>query len=143
LKAGFAHLTNPDQPLDLEEAGRLLLNPCLPDDDPESHFEYEEEKAVIKGLSEKGEKSIEVYALRRPLLVSDRSIKKDFLFKQMLVTKRELIRLNDDNSAEQLESFNTELENLFFYGQADQPYAGMARHFIKKFITENHLQNIY
>lgn len=141
LKEGYVHLTNPAQSLALEEEGRLLLNPCLSDDDPESHFEYEEEKAIIKGLSEKGRKSIEVYALRRPFLVSDRNVKKDFLFKQMGVTKRELTRLNNDHSVEQLAIFKFELENLFFFAKPEQPYAGMARYFIKKFLAENNLQN--
>lgn len=130
-------LTNPDDDLDLEESVRLLINPCK--DNPAIHFEYEDTAGVIVPVSEMGRKSVEVYALQRPLLVQERYKQLLLLFRQMDRVKREMVRMNDNNNLHQQQVFKEELDVLVGFTSVEAPYAGMSRYFVKKFLEENNL----
>ncbi len=121
----------------LEEPERLLLNPCK--DDPSIHLAYEDKEAVIVPLTPMGEKSVEVYVLKRPYLVHERKKQMLLLFRQIGRVKRELVRLDNDNSAVQKEIFQQELDDLMYYTKSETPYAGMSRFFVKKFLNENNI----
>lgn len=120
-----------------EEPERLLINPCK--DDPSFHLAYEDTEGVVIPLTEMGKKSIEVYVLQRPLLVQERKKHLLFLFQQIFRVKRELSRLDNDNSPQQKADFGQELEILMNFGNSASEYAGMCRFFIKKFLKENSL----
>jgi uncharacterized protein (TIGR02646 family) len=125
--------------LEEEEKVRLLLNPCK--DKPEDHFEYDKEKALIIALTKKGKVSVEVYALRRPLLVRERQERLNILFQQMDVVKSELERFNKDKSVKQKSRFDTQLDILLnTFTKRESPYAGMCRYFVKKFLRENDIK---
>jgi len=53
--------------------------------------------------------------------------------------KRELRRLNNDNSAEQKQEFEKELQSLVAFIKQETPYAGMSRFFVKSFLKENNI----
>ncbi len=118
-----------------EEPARLLLNPCI--DDPAKHFEYEDKEGVIVPLTPMGEKSVEVYVLKRPYLVQERKKRMILLFRQMERVKREMGRLDTYNSATQKNEFDKELEDLLAFTNPAAEYAGMSRFFVKKFLMEN------
>jgi uncharacterized protein (TIGR02646 family) len=139
LMENYTHAARYDEGLLGEEPGRLLINPCIAADDPEAQFSYEETTSVIVGKSEKGRRSIEVYALLRPHLVRARNERKQFIFWQMDVVKKELGRFNQQGTAESKADLETALDHLLKYASADQPYAGMARFFIRRFLTENNI----
>lgn len=125
--------------LDNEEGARLLINPCL--DDPRLHLAYEETEGVVVPLTAKGEKSVLVYVLQRPLLVRERKIQLIKLFAQMECAKRELRRLNNNpKDTEQQDVFKVELARLMEYADSKANYAGMSRFFIGRFLTENNLR---
>jgi 5-methylcytosine-specific restriction endonuclease McrA len=121
--------------LDEEEKVRLLLNPCK--DRPEEHFEYENTEAVIRPITKKGESSVRVYALQRPLLVQERKKRLKQLFHQMDIVKRELERFNVDGSDIQKKLFARELDFLLNFTKSESIYAGMCRYFVKSFFSEN------
>lgn len=121
-----------------EENCRLLLNPCI--DQPEKHFRYDDEgEAVIQGLTERAHISIKVYVLQRVLLVQERKKRLILLLRQINVTKRELERFNADPSPGQRRIFREEYNYMMEFTKANQPYAGMARYFVRLFLTENGL----
>ncbi len=128
----------PGDAIDNEEQARLLINPCK--ENPADHLAYENQEGVILHLSPKGERSIAVYALQRPLLVQERKKQLILLFKQMVRVKRELERLNNDSSSMQKQIFNQELDDLMEFGKDASLYAGMCRYFIKEFLKENKIQ---
>jgi hypothetical protein len=131
-------MIGPDASLDEEEKVRLLINPCK--DDPSEHLAYEKEEAVIIPLTKKGKSSIEVYVLQRPILVQERKKQLLKLLKQMLRTKKLLVKLNNspNNSGIKTE-FEEELDNLMDYTKAEEVYAGMSRYFVKEFLKDNGL----
>lgn len=116
-----------------EDKFRLLINPCK--EKPSDHFEYERTEGVIRGISPMGVKSIEVYALQRHYLVKERKKVLLLLFKQMERVKREMVRLDSDNTLEQKAIFTEEFNALTKFGQFGHRYTGMCRFFIKKFLT--------
>lgn len=119
-----------------EEKVRLLLNPCK--DNPEEHFEYEDENGVIITSTDKGKFSVKVYALQRVLLVQERKKQLLLLFQQMARVKRELEKLNNDNSVDQKKIFDDELDILLNnFTKTESLYAGMCRYFVRKFLKEN------
>jgi hypothetical protein len=124
--------------LDEEDQARLLLHPCM--DEPEKHLQYEKEVGVIFSETPMGIASIKVYALQRPLLVQERQKMLKLLFRQMLRVKRELERLNRENSEAQKEVFNDELDVLLEFGKDSGLYAGMCRYFLRQFLKENDLE---
>jgi uncharacterized protein (TIGR02646 family) len=120
-----------------EEKVRLLINPCT--DEPERHFEYEEREGVIRGLTNQGKTSIDVYALQRVKLVRARKNILDLMFMQMQLTKTSLEAFNASNTSANKANLNAHLNNLLEFTEPDRPYAGMCRFFIKKFMKENNL----
>lgn len=120
-----------------EEPARLLINPCT--DDPSLHFAYEDKEAVIVPLTPQGQKSVEVYVLQRPYLVQERKKQMLLLFKQIGRVKRELRRLNEDNSPEQKAVFEEELDSLMAFTKPEASYAGMSRFFVKSFLKDNNI----
>jgi hypothetical protein len=129
-------LIKPDL-LATEEPARLLINPCL--DDPTIDLAYEKREAVIVPLTPKGKKSVEVFVLQRPYLVQERKKQLIVLFRQMERVKRELVRLNNDTSAQQKADFELELKDLMAFTKDEVPYAGMSRFFVKEFLHENNI----
>jgi 5-methylcytosine-specific restriction endonuclease McrA len=120
-----------------EDDVRLLLNPCK--DDPTKHFEYENTAGVIVPLTEMAKHSVDVYALRRPLLVQERKKQLILLFTQMERVKRELERYNQTLSAVDRSVFDTEMDFLIEFTKPESIYSGMCRFFVRKFIAENGL----
>jgi 5-methylcytosine-specific restriction endonuclease McrA len=135
LKLETKRLKKYTEKLSKEEPARLLLNPCI--EDPSEHFEYEDKEGVIVPLTPMGEKSVEVYVLKRPYLVQERKKKMILLFRQIERVKRELERLDNENSATQKKEFDKELEDLLAFTKPDEEFAGMSRFFVKKFLVEN------
>ncbi|MNY25095.1 hypothetical protein D3C86_1588530 [compost metagenome] len=121
-----------------EDSSRLLLDPCK--DDPTKHLAYEDKEGVVIPLTIKGQKSVEVYVLQRPLLVQERKKQLILLFDQIGRVKRELERLNKDSGVDQKRYFEKEFEALIAYTKPESIYAGMSRFFVKKFIEENGLR---
>lgn len=130
-------LVNHTKRLKTEESVRLLINPCK--DDPTLHFAYEDTEAVIVPLTPMGEKSVDVFALKRFYLVQARKKQMTRLFTQMERVKRELIRLNDGNTPQQQAVFDFEFQELIKYTDSKAEYAGMSRFFVKKFLQENEI----
>jgi hypothetical protein len=75
--------------------------------------------------------------LQRVSLVKERKKQLIQLFRQMETVKRELERLNGDNSEAQQSEFEKQLDYLMDFTKPETPYAGMSRFFVKKFLTEN------
>lgn len=117
--------------LDLEN--RLLLNPCI--ENPEEHFDYDPIEGVMITKTDMAKKSVDVYALRRPILIDARKEALEDLFHQMSVVKRELNRLNVNQPNE----YDIEFERLKRFAHKDSQYAGMARFFIRKFLKANNI----
>ncbi|MCW3465890.1 hypothetical protein [Chitinophaga nivalis] len=121
-----------------EEPSRLLIDPCT-DQDTEAQFEYDINHGTIIARSPKATTSIAVYALQRPELVKDRKEHIALVLHQMTVTKRELERYNRDQHEAQRQIFQDELNILIAYGDDKRPFAGLARFFIRRFLTDNNL----
>jgi len=122
-----------------EEGGRLLINPCK--DDPRQHLAYEDKEAVIVPLTPKGENSVKVYVLQRPILVQERKKQMLRLFKQIKIVKLLLEHMNADPSDQNRKDvFEFAFESLMNYTKAEEPYAGMCRYFVKKFLKENQVK---
>lgn len=131
-------LLSPTDDFDREEQARLLLNPCK--DDPSVHLAYEPQEAVVVPLTPKGEKSVEVFVLQRPLLVQERKKRMYEVFRQIERVKRELERVNQQsNDPAARAEFDRELADLFRFTDEKEHYAGMCRFFVKKFLQENSL----
>jgi hypothetical protein len=121
-----------------EEKARLLINPCK--DKPEEHIIYEKENAVMIPLTKKGETSIKVYVLQRPILVQERKKQMLKLFKQMSIAKFLLEQLNHDPGNEDKKHvFEAALELVMDFTKDTEVYAGMSRYFVKQFLNENGL----
>ena len=128
----------PNQDIQTEEQHRLLIDPCK--DDPQSDLAYEETEAVIVPLTEKGKKSVEVFVLQRPLLVHERKKQLTRVLTQMQLVSMLLSQLNLNPDEEHASlSFESALEILLNYTKASEPYAGMSRFFVKRFLTQNGL----
>jgi len=124
---------------------RLLLNPCL--DQPEQHLEFVlsepggevlvRSKTTRRRVeSPMGRESIRVYALQRKGLVEARRDRM-ILIRARFKTITSLLELLDDDPGnpglQQL--LKDQMAELTGFQQDDQVYAGMARHFIKEFMT--------
>jgi 5-methylcytosine-specific restriction endonuclease McrA len=121
-----------------EEKARLLINPCK--DLPEEHFQYERENSVMIPLTTKGETSIRVYVLHRPILVQERKKQMLKLFKQMAIAKNLLEQMNnqiDNNNIKNL--FEMALESVMDFTKETEVYAGMSRYFVRQFLQQNNL----
>lgn len=123
---------------------RLLLHPCL--DRPEQHLEFIEEGAIRPALvagtpSEMGRNSIEVYGLDRPGLVQERQrllIRMNGLMGRIRRTLERMQQPGADARRRQEldEDLRLDVGELKTYEGADQPYAGMARQVIGRFLRE-------
>jgi uncharacterized protein (TIGR02646 family) len=118
--------------------GRLLLHPYL--DQPERHLEFGDDGVVrsrrVSGrTSRKGEHSIAVYALQRPILVQARQARILLIRGQMDVVEREARRHEADPAdAEQGRILDEEVAKLRRFCDKEQPYALMARQMIEPFV---------
>jgi len=119
-----------------EEPFRLLLNPCI--DNPEDHLEYSED-ALIKSGTDKGNKSIEVYALQRQFLVVERQKQLDFIFTHIELTKDTLNLFNANQDQAHKHMLDKQLNALKKLTDEKEPYAGMARYFVRRFLRANNL----
>lgn len=127
--------------LEEEEKVRLLINPAAPGDFPEEHFEYELTKGAMVGITNMGKTSIEVYALRRKELVDERNQRRIELFSQIDSAKRAL-ELFDNHPFDDIKNnMDKELDKLLVFTEDKQPYAGMCRYFVRKFLRDNNLIN--
>lgn len=72
-------------------------------------------------------------------MVQERKKQLLLLLDQIGRVKRELRRLNNDNSAEQKQEFEKELQSLVAFIKQETPYAGMSRFFVKSFLKENNI----
>ncbi|OKS86724.1 HNH endonuclease family protein [Mucilaginibacter polytrichastri] len=129
LSSEIPRMQNNTYDITQEDNVRLLLNPCI--DDPAAHLGYDDQSGVIQGLTPMGEKSIDVYVLARTELTDLRQKRMLEIFHQMEVVKRELDRESAD--------FMKEFRFLLGMTGPDQPFAGMARYFVKQFISDNQL----
>lgn len=133
LQRVVSHLQN----LQAEESLRLLLNPCI--DNPEDHFEYDEEFALIKGKTLKATESIEVYVLQRQYLVKNRKEVLTYLLGAIDQAKGLLEIYNETNNSKVKTQFEKSLNILITYTGKESQYSGMCRFFVKKFLNENGL----
>lgn len=122
--------------VDTEEPFRLLLNPCI--DNPEDHFHYDID-ALVKSDTDKGKKSIEVYVLQRPFLVDERQKRLKLLLAQIDMTKDLLENYNETPNDRNKKMLDKHLDGLAEFTEEKQPYAGMCRFFVKRFLRENNL----
>jgi uncharacterized protein (TIGR02646 family) len=122
---------------------RLLLHPCL--DKPEQHLEFIEEGAVRPALvagtpSELGRHSIEVYGLDRIGLIDARQRLLTRINGGIARIRRTLTRMETPGDAARMreldEDLAFEIADLKSYLGDDQPYAGMARQVINRFLSE-------
>lgn len=145
---GQIFFTDPDaysQAFNLEEAERLLLNPC--EDNVEKYFKYEELGLILPmdnliGIEkERAIISINVYALQRMGLVQAREEKIIRIKAQMQRVEEAITNLDIyiDNSDEEKTWFEgilrKEMKILAQYKEQDQEYAGLARYLIDKSFT--------
>jgi uncharacterized protein (TIGR02646 family) len=118
--------------------GRLLLHPYL--DQPDRHLEFGDDGIVRSRrtggrTSRKGERSIAVYALQRPILVQAREARVLLIRGQMDVVAREARRHDADPAdAEQGRILEEEVAKLRRYCDEEQPYSQMARQLIDPFM---------
>ncbi|MFB9080585.1 hypothetical protein ACFFLS_20845 [Flavobacterium procerum] len=130
-------VTSTRQRLDKEEPYRLLLNPCV--DKPEEHFEYDEKYALIKGISDMGLKSIDVYVLQRRDLVKSRSDKLVILLVYIGMAQKALERYNAEKDPFALEIFKENYNAMSALTNKGSEYSGMCRFFVKRFLEDNGL----
>jgi uncharacterized protein (TIGR02646 family) len=122
---------------------RLLLDPCQ--DDPDEHlvFEIEEgDEVVVRPAqsrngrqSRMGQESIRVYALRRSGLAEARRERMKLVRAQVSRINRYIRRLDKDPDDREVEAWlREEMVELDRLLQDDQPYACMARQYVKKIL---------
>ena len=89
-----------------------------------------------------GKTSVEVYVLQRRRLVQERKKRLIFLFKHMKIAKDLLEEMNSNAiDADVRLKFEEAIDILRYYTNKDQPYAGMCRYFVRRFMEENNLIN--
>lgn len=130
-----------------EENYRLLLNPCV--DNPEKHLEYGKEgvikpkKDALGKPSLKGETSIKVYVLHRVPLVQAREKILIDMQAQIQRVKEAFDNYNTYLSHSDTEKFyfekilKRELDRLKKFINPEEPYVGMARQVVGKFLLDN------
>ncbi len=136
------------KPGEEEQEKPLLLNPCVPGDAPERHLEFptdSDKRGTIRprreagaAASPRGEASIRVYALARPMLTLERRKRYIEIEEQVASVERQ-IALRDaiaDQTARAMADANLrqELDRLKGFTEADRPYALMARQLVNAFL---------
>lgn len=125
-----------------EENYRLLIQPCI--DNPEEHLEFDINNGIIRGITEKGKKSIEVYVLQRIPLVQSRE-------KLLIDIKAQIQRVIDavNNVNDNLDTANSskrlyfdkilkrEMKRLKKYLNPEEEYIAMAKQIIIPFLKSN------
>jgi len=126
----------------------LLLDPCK--DDPQKHIEYSME-GLIRGITNIGEKSIEVYGLKRPELTVDRLVKASEIKRivetiLLLIENTVTLQSNIQNMLSDSQIKGTILKNegkiiehlteLSSRRSEEAEYCGMNRYLIKGFCKE-------
>jgi uncharacterized protein (TIGR02646 family) len=126
----------------------LLLNPCLPEDDPADYLEFVDGAMVRPkqgsdaSTEDKATPSIAVYGLNRSRLVYERQERalqiKSHLYTierlAIAIERLDLRRRNDKQVAAILRDImEHEMRCLHRFRRADQPYALMARQLIDRF----------
>ncbi|MNK88013.1 hypothetical protein D3C87_1079630 [compost metagenome] len=137
LRAPGEWIQNHTAQLNSEEPHRLLLNPCT--DQPEKHFSYDLTEGLMIPADDRASTSIEVYALRRILLVQERKT----LLISLLGHLEELLYCleNFDNDPNQRNRDavmrNWKFVNSFTANEAN--YAGMCRFVVKHVLKKNNI----
>lgn len=146
-KANLFPIANEQQrarhPNEERQEKRLLLDPCR--DRPQTHLEFLPEgvvRAKIKSNnkpSQKGFNSIEVYGLLRRGLVQARRDRLLLIDAQIHRVKRVIQHIDQASGNMALvneleEDLTFEMEQLHRLQEDGQPYAGMARQFIRRFL---------
>lgn len=134
-------VTSHCQSIEEEESVRLLLHPCK--DKPEEHFQYDLENGVISSESPEGKASLMVYALWRPELVERRITVLSLLRRQIERVKIGLDRCNLSQDEKDRKMLSEEWNDLMTFTHRDSEYAGMSRFFVRQFINENKLAQIF
>jgi len=142
LESGSPRATKPGEEL-LERP--LLLNPCR--DDPEEHFQFNDEAVILPRPiapdqpSPRAQASIDVYALNRSDLVLARRERLLIIRQHMFVIRRVALALNNAELGDGVHAIlddllSYELQVLAQFKESDQPYALMARQVIDEFLEE-------
>jgi len=141
LKKEKYRMSKPSDSFKAEEKDRLLINPCV--ENPINHFIYHDLEPVMIPETDRGEISIEVYALRRRKLIIERKKIRIHLFHQMDQTKLTLEIWNSETDKKKKKNlkkaYTGAYELMLQFAQADRQYAGMCRFYIKEFLKENDL----
>lgn len=142
LSSELFRLRRPSDDFSLEEAERLLLNPCL--DRPENHLRFSDDglvraKLIDNQTSVKGLKSIEVYALLRKDLVEEREQRAIEIKSQMASVMR-WVKMQDRlgaSDADVKESLDFEVAQLTSFLHPNRDYLALARELITPFMKDN------
>ena len=120
-----------------EKGQRLLIDPCR--DRPEAHLVFFANglmwaRKTGSSFSRKGLESIEAYGLTRKELKEERRRHLLLLARQMRGMLFFIERLDATPGDPDLQAeFRTRRDDLRFATQADQPYAGLSRQFVRAF----------
>ena len=130
--------TRAKKPKQEKNEQRLLLHPYL--DHPERHLVFEADGSVkparsARGESDKGVHSIEVYALRRPGLATDRKRVATFVLASVKRIDRERIRLGRGDPLA-VEALREEIAILKDLLAETSPYSAMAKQLAGDLVDE-------
>ncbi len=131
----------PDQE---KQERRLLLHPCL--DHPDKHLVFEvveNDEVVVRPAiwangkeSPMGKESIRVYALQRLGLVWARRDRMKLIKAQVVRVDQLINWLNEEPENERVKNLlDTEMRELDRLLKDDQPYAAMARQYVKRYFS--------
>jgi len=125
---------------ELDAERPLILNPCK--NKPSEHFEFFERdghKALLRGKTEAGRKTIDICGLNRAELVRERLDILTQLETLMFDIQRAYRRLNNANGEVQKSDFEAEitekLEKLHEFEQPDRNFSALARSEVARFIA--------
>ena len=136
------YVLNHNSNLSDEEDYRLLIQPCI--DNPEEHLEFDIEYGVIRGVTDKGKKSIEVYVLQRIPLVQSREKLLIDIKAQIQRVIEAVKNVNDslDTATSNKRVFfdmvlKREMKRLKKFLNEDEEYIAMAKQIINPFLKSN------
>lgn len=136
-----------------EESMRLLVRPCT-DENVEAYFKYSDQGVILVGdeLSKFGQKkaetSIKVYALQRLGLVQEREAKVIQIKAQIKRVEYAIYNFSKhyESSHEERTFFEgvlrKEMQLLRQFQDADQEYAGLARHIIRRYFQDFNMEQL-
>jgi hypothetical protein len=124
---------------DLEAERPLILNPCK--HDPSEHLEFFEKnghKALIRGKTEAGRRTVEICGLNRAELVRERLEILSQLETLMFDIQRAYRRLKNASDQMQKDDFQSEIgekrKQLHEFEEPDRNFSALARSEIKRFL---------